>query len=1088
MSQIKPHFFVKRPIMAIVIAIVTLIVGVVSMLGLPIEQYPNLTPPIVQVRATYTGANALNVEQSVASPLEQEINGVDNMIYMKSTNSNDGTMSIETSFEVGTDPDMNTVFTQNRVSAATAKLPEEVKRLGVTTRKSLPNILMLVSLYSSDDRYDQNFLGNYALINMRDVLSRIRGIGRVDVLGASDYSMRIWVRPDRLAKLGISIPELNNAIREQNIIVPGGKFGAEPAPPGTEFTYTVRLPDRLQTEAEFGEIVVRTNPDGSLVRIRDIARVELGVETYSAFTRVNGKNCALIAIYQAPGSNAVELASQVSQNMEVLAGRFPTAMEYKVSLDTTKSITAGIKEIVETLVIALALVILVVFIFIQDWRATLIPTLAIPVSLVGAFMLFPLLGFSINVLSLLGLVLAIGIVVDDAIVVVEAVQVKMEEGYSAKEATSLAMSEVTAPVIATTLVLIAVFIPVSAMGGITGRLYQQFAITVAVSVTFSSINALSLSPALCSLLLRPKDPNGDKKRGLLSGFFAGFNKAFDKSTNGYMSFTSIVGRKITRGTIFLLLVVVAAVFFGRLVPGGFIPEEDQGYCFVNVQLPNAASLQRSDEVTRKIEQMVMQIPGVDLVSTATGFSMISGAMSSNAGFMFITLKNWDERDKTANEIVQAINGILFTQIVEAQAFAFGPPAIPGLGNGSGFSLMLQDRVGSTPEFLAQNSAAFMQAAMARPEIQTAFTTYQASVPQKYIDLNTDKILKTGVTLNDVYTTFGAFLGGAYVNDFNLFGRLYRAYIQAEPQYRQNEKGLELFYVKNRDGDNVPLATLVNVKEITGPEFTYRFNLYRSVEITGSPAPGYTSAQALTALEEVAAEVLPAEMSIAWNGMSYQEKEASGTGYIVFVFSLIFVYLILAAQYESWSLPMSILLGTPFAVFGALFFLWVARFMSPSYENNVFTQISLVMLIAMAAKNAILIVEFAKLEFDNGKNLYDAAMEGARLRFRPILMTAFSFILGVLPLILASGSGAEARKVMGMALLGGMVVATVIGVFMYPMLFILIGRLGNYEGKREQEMARTADPFDVPPLPVPPPEGSQDSIDPDIDTATEDDDP
>lgn len=1053
------HFFVRRPIVAMVIAIIMIIVGGLSILGLPIEQYPDITPPIVQVRATYTGASALNVEQSVATPLEQQINGVDNMIYMKSINANDGTLNIQTSFDVGTDPDMNTVFTQNRVSAAQAKLPEEVKRLGVTTEKSLPNILMLVTLTSQDGKYDQNFLGNYSLINIKDVLARIRGIGRVNVLGASDYSMRIWVKPDVLAKLGVTIPEMLNAIREQNVIVPGGKFGAEPAPPGTEFTYTVRLPDRLQTEKEFGAIVVRTNPDGSQVLLKDIARLELGVETYTAFTRLTksedptnpNRACAMLAIYQAPGSNAVELAEQVKVTMDELSKDFPDGIIHTVSLDSTAPITAGINEIVETLIIALILVIFVVYIFIQDWRATLIPTLAIPVSLVAAFMLFPLLGFSINVLSLLGLVLAIGIVVDDAIVVVEAVQVNIDSGMDPKTATSKAMKEVTAPVIATTLVLVAVFIPVAAMGGITGRLYQQFAITVAVSTVFSSLNALTLSPALCSILLRGESKPG----GLLGKFFGKFNNAFDKSTTSYLSVANIFTRKISRGIIFIVIATIFAGVLGFTVPGGFIPEEDQGYVYVNMQLPDAASLQRSDEVAKQVENLLIRVPGVDMITTATGFSLLSGAMSTNAGFLFITLKPWADRDATAKEINRMINGILYTRVNKGQAFAFGPPAIPGLGSGSGFSIMLQDRGGNNPEYLATNTQAFIQAAMARPEIGGAFSTYQASVPQKFIDINTDKVLKSGVALSDVYDTFGAFLGGAYVNDFNRFGRLYKAYIQAENEYRQNESSLGLFHLKNREGVQVPLSSFVEVKNISGPEFTNRFNLLRAAEVNGSPAPGHSSAEALTALEEVAAEILPEGMTYAWNGMSFQEKKAAGSGAIVFVFSLIFVYLILAAQYESWSLPFSILLGTPFAIFGAFLFLWLARFFSDSYENNVFTQISLVMLIAMAAKNAILIVEFAKMKFDEGLTLLEAAIESAKLRFRPILMTAFSFILGVFPLVLASGSGAEARKVMGMALLGGMGLATVLGVFFYPMLFVFIGKLAGYEKKRSTQKPTTS---------------------------------
>jgi HAE1 family hydrophobic/amphiphilic exporter-1 len=1041
------NFFVRRPIVAMVIAIFMVIVGVVFLKGLPTEQYPNITPPVVEVRANYTGANAVSVEQSVATPLEQQINGVDNMIYMKSINANDGTMNIQVSFEIGTDPDMNTVFTQNRVAAATAKLPEEVKRLGVTTEKSLPNILMLVSLTSEDGRYDQNFLGNYSLINIKDILARIKGIGRVNVLGASDYSMRIWIDPDRLAHLGITVPEIVNAIREQSVVVPGGKFGAEPAPPGTEFTYTVRLPERLQSEKEFSEIVIRTTEEGSQVKIKDIARVELGVETYNAFTRFNDKACAMIALYQAPGSNAVELAQRIRKTMGELSKSFPESIRYDVSLDTTLAITAGIDEIIETLFIALALVILVVFIFIQDWRAALIPTIAIPVSLIGAFIVFPLIGFTVNVLSLLGLVLAIGIVVDDAIVVVEAVQVNIENGMNPKEATVHAMNEVTAPVIATTLVLVAVFIPVAVMGGITGRLYQQFAITVAVSVVFSSINALTLSPALCGLLLRKQKPYG----GPLGAFFRLFNKVFDRSTRAYMGFTRILTGKIVRGLIFILVVAVAMGFLGKHVPGGFMPEEDMGYLMVNIQLPDAASLQRSDAVAKKVEKIIKKYDEVEYITTATGFSLLSNSMSSNAGFIFVALKDWGQRENTAKEIVRRLNVDFHLAINEAQVFAFGPPAIPGLGNGSGFTLMIQDKGGNTPDYLAKHTANFVQAAMKRPEIGSIFTTFRATVPQRYMEIDKDKVLKAGISLNDIYTTVGAFLGGTYVNDFNRFGRLYKAYIQAEPKYRQNENQINLFFVKNKEGKSVPLAAFVDIKDIVGPDFTNRFNLYRAIELTGGPASGYTSAQALDALEEVAGNTLPGDMGYEWSNMSYQEKKASGTGAIVFAFSLLFVFLILCAQYESWSLPFSILLGTPFAVFGAFAALFISRFFSQSYELNVFAQIALVMLIAMAAKNAILIVEFAKLEFDKGLSLFDAAIKAAELRFRPILMTAFSFILGVLPLVVASGAGAEARVVMGMALLGGMFIATLLGVFFYPMLFVFIGKIGKYEQKRDAQL-------------------------------------
>ncbi|KAB2814667.1 efflux RND transporter permease subunit [Phaeocystidibacter luteus] len=1047
----KHHFFVQRPIMAMVIAIVMTVVGAVSILGLPIEQYPNITPPIVQVRANYTGANAVSIEQSVAAPVEEQVNGVDNMIYMKSVNSNDGTMALDVSFDIGTDPDMNTVFVQNRVSSATAKLPEEVKRLGVTTQKSMPNILMLIGLTSSDASMDQNFLGNYALINIKDELSRIRGIGRVDVLGASNYSMRIWVRPDKLAALGITIQEIQSAIRAQNVIVPGGKFGAEPAPPGTEFTYTVRLPDRLQTEEEFGEIVVRTNADGSQVKLKHISRIALEVESYNAVSRLNGDACAAIAVYQAPGTNAVELAEKVTEAMNRMSASFPPGVSHTIALDSTAPITAGIQEIIITLIVALILVVLVVYLFIQDARATLIPTLAIPVSLMAAFAFFPLLGFSINTLSLLGLVLAIGIVVDDAIVVVEAVQVNMGKGMDPKEATSQAMKEVTVPVIATTLVLVAVFLPVSFIAGITGQLYQQFAITVAVSTVFSSINALSLSPALCSIILKkPEEP-----KGLLAPFFRGFNNWFDKSTDGYTSIASAFTKKFKRSLLYTGVVLVAAVILGGQIPGGFIPEEDQGYIFVNLQLPMASSLQRTDATMAEIEDVLAEIPAVEHVTAVSGFSMLSGTMAPNSGFVFVKLKDWGDRPVTALRLSRGLNGKLFFAIDDGQGYAFGPPPIPGLGNGSGYSIMLQDRSGNTPEYLGANVNNFIKAAIARPEIESAVSMYQASVPQKKITIDRDKVLQAGVRLEDVQNTFAAFLGGAYVNDFNRFGRLYRTYVQAEAEYRQNADGLNLFFVKNATGEDVPLSALVKVGEVYGPDYTNRFNLFRSAEVTGQPAEGYSSAQAMDALMEVADEVLPPDMSTSWNGMSYQEAKAAGSTAVIFAFSLFFVFLILSAQYESWSMPLSILMGTPFAIMGAMLFLYLGRLITGAYDFNVFAQISLVMLIAMAAKNAILIIEFAKIKFDEGLSLIEAAIEAARLRFRPILMTAASFILGILPLVIASGAGAEARKVMGLALLGGMVLATALGVLFYPAFFVLIGKAFKYEQKRDQQKAKEA---------------------------------
>ncbi len=1026
-----------------VIAIITVMVGFISMRGLPISQYPEITPPMVSVSGAYTGANAVNVEQSVATPIEQKVNGVENMIYMKSTNASDGTMQLQVSFDVGTDIDMANVLTQNRVSEAQALLPQEVTRLGVTVKKQLSFPLMLISMISPGGTYDAEFLTNYSTINVLDELARIQGVGQADVLGGSvfEYAMRIWVKPDQLAKLGLTVPDLTQALQQQNVLIPAGQIGGPPAPEGTEFTYTVQTPGRLITAEEFGNIVVRSNPNGSQVLLRDVARIELGTQNYVVSTRLNQAASAVLAIYQLPDANGLDVAEKVLAAMNSLETRFPEDVEYVVSLDTTKPISAGIREIVVTLFQAIGLVILVVFVFLQNVRSTLIPTLAVPVSLIGTFAVFPLLGFSINTLSLLGLVLAIGIVVDDAIVVVEAVAQKMEKGMQAREATIAAMKEVSAPIVATSLSLIAVFVPVATMGGITGSLYQQFAITIAISVAISSINALTLSPALSALLLRPP---GEKK-GLLDPFFSWFNRNFDRGAARFMVFTDFFSRRLLRAGVLLAALIVGMVWLFRAVPGGFVPEEDQGYILAALQLPDAASLQRTEEVMSQVEKIIAGIDAIESYTTVAGYSMLTGTTQSNAGFIFLQLKDWDDRPGIRDEarnIVRRLNFQFMSHVTEGFAFAFGPPAIPGLGTGSGFSMMLQDIGGNSPEYLAEQVAAYTQAAAQRPEIASASSLYRAGVPQIYLDIDKPKALKLGVSLNDINTSIGAFLGGAYVNDFNRFGRLYKVYVQAEPDYRDSEQDIRMFYVRNREGNMVPLSTLVTTSRTQGAEFTNRFNLYRSAQVTGQPAAGYSSAQAINALEEVAGEVLPADMSYAWADMSYQEKIAQGTGGVVFLMAMVFVFLILAAQYESWSLPVSVMLGTPIAVFGAIAGLFLARLISESYVNNVFAQIGLVMLIGMSAKNAILIVEFASLELQKGKDIVDAAMTAARSRFRPILMTAFSFILGVVPLLIASGAGAEARKVMGMTVFSGMLVATAVGVLVVPAMFIFVERYLN----------------------------------------------
>jgi HAE1 family hydrophobic/amphiphilic exporter-1 len=1035
------RFFVNRPIVAMVIAIVMLILGAVALRGLPVAQYPEIVPPMIQVSTTFVGASATDVEASVATPLEQDVNGVEDMIYMKSVNANDGTMLLQVAFEVGTNLDMANVLTQNRVTQATPKLPNSVKQYGVSVKKSLNFPLLLVSLESPEGTYDNNFLSNYAAINVNDSLKRISGVGDVVLFGGSDYAMRVWLNPDRLAGLGLTVPDVLNAINEQNVISPAGQIGGPPTPPGTDFTYTVQTQGRLMTAEEFGRIVLRTDASGRQVRIEDVARVELGTVLYNSQGRVDGKPAAVVAVYQLPGSNAIQVADQVFATMDELATRFPQGLIHRITLDTTQSVREGLKEIVVTLFEAMALVILVVFVFLQNWRATLIPLIAIPVSLVATFAVFPLVGFSVNTLSLLGLVLAIGTVVDDAIVVVEAVMYHVERGLSPKEATLKAMQEVSAPVVATTLVMVAVFLPVAFMGGITGRLYQQFAITIAISVVFSSINALTLSPALAAMVLKPQ---GEGRKSLLAPFYRVFNRVLDGATTGYLGIAGFLIRRVVRSMLILVGLVVLIFLLLQRIPGGFIPEEDQGYLLVAAQLPDAASLERTMPVCQKVEEIIAGVEGVETVSTIVGYSLLSQSYSTSMGFFFISLKDWSERTGEGQQVAQilgTLNRRFAAQVPEAVVFAFGPPAIPGLGTGAGFTMMLQDRAGNTPGYLAEQTQKFVQAAMARPEVGRIGTPYRSDVPQIFFDIDRDKVLKLGVSIQDVNRTLGALLGGSYVNDFNRFGRVYKVYAMADADYRRSVGDLGLFYVRSSGGDMVPLSTLVTTSPVSGPEYTNRFNLYRAAELSGVPAPGFSSGQALAALEEVAAEVLPQDMGYDWANMSYQEKKAAGTGAVVFAFALLFVFLILAAQYESWSMPLSILLGIPFAVFGAFGGLWLARQFSPSYVNNVFAQIGLVMLIGLAAKNAILIVEFAREKMDKeGLPPVDAALEAAKLRFRPILMTAFSFILGVLPLLVASGAGAEARKVMGMAVFSGMLMATVFGVCLVPVLFVLVERV------------------------------------------------
>jgi HAE1 family hydrophobic/amphiphilic exporter-1 len=1039
-------FFIRRPIVAMVIAILTVLIGTVSLLGLPIAQFPQILPPQVNLTTTYTGADALTIEQSVATPIEQQMNGVDRMLYIQSTNANDGSMNQTVTFDVGTDIDVDNVLVNNRYSQAQPFLPQDVKNFGVTIKKSLAFPLIVVSLYSPDGRYDPTFLANFALININDALLRIKGIGDIRNLGAADYSMRIWIKPDLLARLGLTVTDLQNAVRAQNVVNPAGQVGAEPAPAGQQLTFTVRAQGRLVDPEEFANVIVRENPDGSTVRLKDVGRVELGALTYQQYGTFNGKPAAVIAAFQSPGSNALDVADSVRATMADLATRFPPGVAYEVSLDTTAPVKAGIREIVETLVAAVVLVALVVFVFLQSWRATLIPLLTVPVSLVGAFAVFPLLGFSVNTLSLFGLVLAIGLVVDDAIVVVEAVEHHIEEGMAPREATFKAMSEVQGPVVAIALILAAVFVPVAFMGGVTGRLYQQFALTIAVSVLISAFNALTLSPALSAILLVPRKP----ATGVFGRLGAGFNRWFGRTTDGYVSINRVLVRKLVIPLVLLAGVLGLSVVMGRKIPAGFVPDEDQGYAIIGVQLPDGASLQRTKAVYEKVADIVAKQPGIRTYNGIAGFSFFTRTAASYLGTGFIGLKPWEEREGPelqSSAIVASLNA-KFAAIPEARVFAVGPPSIPGISATGGFSMMLQDRGGSPYEYLAQNVGRFVAEARKRPELAGIRPIFSPSVPQLFAEVDKEKAMKQGVAIGDVYAALQTFLGGSYLNDFTRFGRQWRVFLQAEPSYRTRAEDVGQFYVRNARGEMVPLSSFVNVHATTGPEYTVRFNLYRAVEVQGVPAPGYSSGQALAALEAVAASTLPADMGYAFNGLSYQEKISAGGTARVLGLSLVFVFLILAALYESWSLPFSVLLSTPVAVLGAYVGLLSRRF-----DNNVYAQIGLVMLVGLTAKNAILIVEFAKDRLEQGSSIIDAALEGARLRLRPILMTSFAFIAGCIPLWVATGAGAAARRMLGTAVISGMLAATVLGVFFIPALFVAVERLSRKRAKGDEAAAK-----------------------------------
>ena len=1041
-------FFIRRPIVAMVIAILTVIMGLISLSRLPIAEYPSVSPTMIQATATYRGAAAEAVTESVATPIESKVNGVDKLLYLQSFNTNDGKMVLNMYFDVGTDVDIMQVNAQNRIGQATAQLPDAVKREGVVVNRSSPDMLMAVGLNSPKGSYDEIFLSNYADINLVDSIKRVRGVGDVKNFTAQDYAIRLWLLPDKLSVLGITPTDISNAIKEQNAQAPAGKIGAEPAPPGQEMQFNVRALGLLKDPAEFEEIIIRSSADGSQVKVKDVARVELGSQTYEGRARLNHSPAAVIGIYLAPGANAIQTAKEVKKILEDASAKFPPDMAYDITLDSTLPIVASLNEIVHTLVEAVILVLLVVYIFLQSFRATIIPMCAVPVSLLGAFILFPALGFSINVLTMFGLVLAIGIVVDDAIVVVEAVQHHLEHGMNPKEATRQAMKEVSGPVVAIGLVLCAVFVPVAFMGGVTGQLYSQFALTIAVAVVFSVINALTLSPALSAMLLRAPTPG----RGPIAWFFKKFNTFFDWLSNSYGKMVGGLARKATRSMLLLVVVMGGIWLLGKVVPTGFIPDEDKGYLFISAQLPEGASNQRTDELLKQIEAIVGDTPGVRSAVGVSGFNVLNGLVFPNSAAMFVGLDDWSERKDPAlhaSAIAMEWNK-KFQAIAAAQVFAFGPPPLPAYGNASGFTLQLQDRSGGSVEKLAGYVDQMRAAAAKRPEIGRITTTFNPDTPQVKVELDREKARTLGVPVDSVFQTLQAYLSGLYVNDFVRFGRVYKVFLQAEPKYTTHPDDIGKFYVQNRDGEMVPLSTLVKISKMTGPNFVTRFNLYNAAEISGAPAPGYSSSQAIQAIEEVM-KTLPPDVGYEWSGLTLQEKKSEGQAPIIFGAAVLFVFLLLAAQYESWSLPFAVLLATPTVILGMMVGLFLRE-----YDMNVYAQIGLIMLIGLAAKNAILIVEFAKMKRDEGVSTLESAVEASRLRLRPILMTSFAFILGCVPLMMASGSGAASRATMGTGVVFGMTIATVIGLSLIPVCYVFVQKFTDRSEQKKAAAVKAAE--------------------------------